>query len=87
MALANVEKREIQQVLDHFSDEVDPEPLMQNLSLKMKLERAEEALAEGCFISYKELVHKTNDHAARRLPLMQDEEIGKIQARSFIYGY
>jgi hypothetical protein len=56
-----MKKQEIQQLLDRFPDDVDPEKLMENLYLKMKLDRSERALEEGRVISDEDLVRETDE--------------------------
>jgi hypothetical protein len=54
-----MKKREIQELLDQMPDELDPEQLMHELYLKMKLDRAEEAVAEGRVVSHEEVIRQT----------------------------
>jgi hypothetical protein len=54
-----MKKQEILQLLDQLPDDLDPEQLMHELYLKMKLARAEEAVAEGRTVSHEEVIRRT----------------------------
>jgi len=52
-------KQELLEMVDQLPDQFDPEQLMQELYLKAKLERAEEAVARGDVISHAEVVQRS----------------------------
>ena len=52
-------KQEILQLLDVMPDDLDPEQLMYELYIKAKLNRAEEAIAQGEVLSQDEVVKRS----------------------------
>ena len=54
-----MKKQEIVELLNHFPDEVNAEKLMEALSLRAKLVRAEAAVARGETLTHDELVEES----------------------------
>jgi len=54
-------KQEVQDILDHLPEQIDPEQLMFELYLKTKLDRAEAAVARGDVVSHAEVVQRSRE--------------------------
>lgn len=56
-----MKKQEVMTMLDRFSDEVNPEELIDELYLKAKLEKAEQAVAQGDVVAQDEVVKRSQE--------------------------
>jgi len=56
-----MQKQEVLLLLDRLPDPLDPEQLMQELYLKAKIERAEEATARGEAVPHEEAVRRSRE--------------------------
>jgi hypothetical protein len=56
-----MKKQEMLEIIDHFPDEIDPDQFMNELYLRMKIERAEVAIAEGKVLSHDEVVKRSQE--------------------------
>jgi|WetSurMetagenome_2_1015567.scaffolds.fasta_scaffold1168512_1 hypothetical protein len=54
-----MKKQEMLELLDRFPEEIDPETLMYELYLQVKLERAEQAVAEGKVVDHQEVIQRS----------------------------
>jgi len=54
-------KQDVISLLDHLPDPLDPERLMQELYLRAKIDRAEEAVARGETVSQEEAVRRSQE--------------------------
>ncbi len=52
-------KQEVLEMIDQLPEPIDPEQLMTELYLKAKLDRAEEAIANGEIVSQEEVVERS----------------------------
>ena len=52
-------RQELSQIVQRLPEEFDPEELIEQLYLKAKLERAEEAVARGEVVSQDEVVERS----------------------------
>ncbi len=52
-------KQEVLDIIDHFSEQIDPEQLMTALYLKAKLDRAETAVARGEVVTHEAVVQRS----------------------------
>ncbi len=50
-----IKKQELIQLIDHLPDDVDVERLMYQLYLKSKLDRSEQAVADGRVVSHEQV--------------------------------
>ena len=56
-----MKKQEIIAMLDRFSDEINPEELIDELYLKAKLERSEQAIASGNTIHHDDVIKRSRE--------------------------
>jgi hypothetical protein len=56
-----MKKQEMLDIIDHFPDEIDPDEFMNELYLRVKIERAEAAVAEGKVFSHEEVVKRSQE--------------------------
>jgi hypothetical protein len=56
-----MKKQEMLEIIDRFPDEIDPDQFMNELYLRMKIERAEAAIAEGKVLSHEEVVKRSQE--------------------------
>ncbi len=56
-----MKKQEVLEILDRLPDDIDPERFMDELYLRLKLDRAETAVAEGRVISQDEAVARSRE--------------------------
>ena len=54
-----MKKQEVLDLIDHLPEQIDPEQLMTELYLKVKLDRAEAAVARGEVVSQEEVVQRS----------------------------
>jgi len=56
-----MKKQEILAMLERFSDEVNPEEFIDELYLKSKLERSEQAIASGNTIQHDDVIKRSRE--------------------------
>ncbi|MHB8970233.1 MAG: hypothetical protein ACYC3X_10750 [Pirellulaceae bacterium] len=56
-----MKKQEVLTMLDRFSDDVNPEVLIDELYLKAKLEKAERAIIQGVVTGQDEVVRRSQE--------------------------
>jgi hypothetical protein len=56
-----MKKQELLDILERLPDEIDPEQIMRELYLKVKLDRAEAAVAKGQVVSQEEVVQRSRE--------------------------
>ena len=59
-----MKKQEVQDILDQFEEEIDPEQLMYRLYLKAKLDQSEKAVAQGDVLDHEEVVKRSRQWSA-----------------------
>ena len=57
-----MKKQEVQDILDQFEEEIDPEQLMYRLYLKAKLDQSEKAVAQGDVLDHEEVVKRSRQY-------------------------
>ena len=56
-----MKKQEMLEIIDRFPDEIDPDEFMNELYLRVKIERAEAAVSEGKVLSHEEVVKRSQE--------------------------
>ena len=56
-----MKKHDVLDVLERLPEPIDPDQLMDELYVKMKIERAEEAVAEGRVVAHQAVVERSRE--------------------------
>ncbi len=56
-----MKKQEVLEILDRLPDEIDPERFMDELYVRLKLDRSEIAVADGQVVSQEEAVARSRE--------------------------
>ena len=54
-----MKKREVLAIIDRFAEDINPEELIDELYLKAKLDRSEQAVADGMTIRHDEVIDRS----------------------------